>query len=117
MQIIMGKDIADQISDKYIVLELDTVLVEGQPVPAYAVLDAGSIPLGEMQDIPTWTEHHNKLMENYRKKNWDFCEQMIDHCQGRWGGELNSFYIEIYARVQDLKHQTLPEDWDGTLVR
>jgi len=42
---------------------------------------------------------------------------MIDHCQGRWGGELNSFYTEIYARVQDLKHQTLPEDWDGTLVR
>ena len=111
----MGKQVADQIGEKYIVLELDTFRVEGQTVPAYAVLDAGSIPLGEMQEIPKWIEHHNKLMENYRKKNWYFCEQMIEHCQNRWGGELNSFYTEIYSRIQDIKDKELPEEWDGIL--
>ena len=49
MQIIMGKETADQIGEKYIVLELDTVKIKGKLVPAFAVLDAGSIPLGEMQ--------------------------------------------------------------------
>ena len=53
MQIIMGKEAANQIGEKYIVLELDMFKVEGKLVPAFAVLDAGSIPLGEMQEIPT----------------------------------------------------------------
>jgi len=113
----MGKETADQIGEKYIVLELDTFKVEGKLVPAFAVLDAGSIPLGEMQEIPTWIEHHNKVMENYYKQNWEFCEQMIDHCQNRWGGALNSFYTEVYTRIQDLKKKPLPKDWDGVIVK
>lgn len=117
MQIIMGKQIADQIGDKYIVLELDQFRFGTEVTPAFAVLDASNIPLGEMQEIPKWVEHHNKLMSNYRKQNWDFCEQMIEHCQTRWGGELTSFYTEMYTRIQELKTQKLPMDWDGVLQR
>ena len=117
MQIILGKDIANQVEDKYIVLELDTFKHNDDVQTAYAVLDAASIPLGEMQEIPTWVEHHNKIMENYRKQNWNFCEQMIEHCQKRWGGELTSFYTEIYSRIQQLKTQELSETWNGILER
>jgi len=117
MQIILGKEIADQVGDKYIVLELDTFKHDSELKTAYAVLDAGAIPLGEMQEIPKWVEHHNKIIENYRKQNWSFCEQMIEHCQNRWGGELNSFYTDLYVRIQDLKNKELSDSWDGTLQR
>lgn len=117
MQIIMGQETADEIGEKYIVLALDTFKVEGKLVPAFAVLDAGSIPLGEMQEIPKWVKHHDKIMENFYKKNWSFCEQMIEECQNRWGGELLSFYTEIFARVQDLKTKRLPNDWDGVIIK
>ena len=112
----MGREIAEQVGDKYIVLELDTFRgADNKLTPAYAVLDAGTISLGEMPEIPKWVDHHNKIMENYRKQNWDFCEQMIEHCQQRWNGELNSFYAEVYSRIQSLKQQDLPADWDGSL--
>ena len=78
-------------------------------------LTAPGCPVAE--EIPKWVEHHSKLMSNYRKQNWDFCEQMIEHCQTRWGGELTSFYTEMYTRIQELKTQKLPKDWDGVLQR
>lgn len=114
----MGEETAENVKDNYVLLELD--IFRGQDnveTPAYAVLDASSIPLSEMQELPIWIEHHNKIMENYRKRNWNFCEQMIEHCRPRWGGELASFYMEMYARIQDLKKQTLPENWDGVIQR
>jgi len=117
MQIIMGKETADQIGEKYIVLELDTVKIKGKLVPAFAVLDAGSIPLGEMQEIPIWVEHHNKVMENYYKQNWKFCEQMVEHCQGRWGGSMDSFYTEMLNRIKILKMKKPPKDWDGVIIK
>jgi len=117
MQIIMGKEVADKIGEKYIVLKLDTFKVERNLVPAFAVLDAGSIPLGEMQEIPTWVAHHNKVMENYYKKNWKFCEQMIEHCQGRWGGSMDSFYTEMLDRIKILKMKNPPKDWDGVIIK
>jgi len=117
MQIILGKEIADQVGDKYIVLELDTFKHGSELKTAYAVLDAGAIPLGEMQVIPKRVEHHNKILENYRKQNWDFCEQMIEHCEKRWGGELNSFYADLYARIQNLKGTDLPDGWNGSIQR
>lgn len=118
MQIIMGEEAAANVRENYVLLELDTFRGPDKvETPAYAVLEASSIPLGEMQELPKWIEHHNKIMENYRKQNWNFCEQMIEHCRPRWGGELASFYVEIYARIQDLKNKELPEDWDGVIQR
>ena len=91
MQIIMGKEAADKIGEKYIVLKLDTFKVESNLVPAFAVLDAGSIPLGEMQEIPT--------------------------CQGRWGGSMDSFYTEMLDRIKILKMKKPPKDWDGVIIK
>jgi len=117
MNIILGKSARQNLGDKYIVLELDTFEIAGELVPSYCVLDAGDIPLSEMQDIPAWVENHDKIMENYRKQNWNFCEQMIEHIQTRWGGALNSFYLTLYSRIQELKQQELPEEWNGSIKR
>ena len=117
MQIILGKENAEKISAKYVVLNLDTFLINGEEVPSYCVLDASSIPLEEMTQLPHWVTNHNKIMENYRKQNWEFCEQMIEHCLERWGGSMKSFYAVLLSRILELKTQDLPVDWTGAISK
>ena len=61
------------------------------------------------------TNLHRKLIENYRKKNWDYCEQAIEHLKGLWNGEVDSFYNEIEQRVAKYKEQDPGADWDAVI--
>jgi hypothetical protein len=117
MNIILGDTTYQQVKDKYIVLELDTFNIDGDDVTSYCVLDAGDIPLSEMSELSTWQENHAKIVSNWHKGNFNFCEQMIEHARTRWGGHLNSFYDTMYSRIQELKGADLPEGWNGTIQR
>lgn len=117
MNIILGKENYESIKDRYIMLEVDTLIINGQPTPSYCLLDPKQIPLEEMTQIEHWRENHNKIIENYHKRNFAFVEQMIEHCRNRWGGELESFYLDLYARTQELKKQKLPKNWTGYIQK
>jgi len=117
MNIILGEDAYNQVKDKFIVLELDTFCVNNENHKSYCVLDASDIPLGEMPEIPLWQENHAKLIENWHKGDFNFCDQMLEHLMKRWGGHMNSFYSEVQARVNDLKDSELPGDWTGVIQR
>lgn len=111
MQIIFGK-IPEELKDKYTLLELDTVRINGlEPVTAWAVIETMNIT--DIPQIEHWRNLHSKLMENYRKKNWKFCEDAIEHLCKRWSGELNTFYTELSARIDKYKQQDPGPEWDG----
>lgn len=117
MYIVLGKEKIKQLGDKYISLELDTFKMNNNLETAYCILDASSIPLSELTEITVWQQNHTKLLENYRQQNWSFCEQMIEHCMTKWGGAVNSFYTELYARIQRHKQEKLPKNWTGVLKK
>ena len=117
MNIILGKENYNKLSDQFILLELDTVVINGNPTPSYCVLDAQTIPVTEMTEIEHWKNNHNKIIENYHKRNFAFVEQMIEHCRHRWGGTLESFYIDLYARTQSFKNKKLPDNWTGYIEK
>ena len=118
MHIIFGDEVAKNMAEKYTVLELDRFQVQphGQVISAYCVVDKDSIPLEELGTVENMARLHNKLMENYRKKNWGFCEQALEHLFGRWGKEVDSFYIDITGRVRQYKEHT-PEDFDDGVIK
>jgi len=115
MNIIFGTEMAKQAHDRYIVLELDTfnLLPTNEVVTAYCVVE--TVPIEEMPAIERLKESHSNLMAEYRKRNWSYCEDTIAHLISKWSGDLDSFYIELSQRIQDLKQQDLPEDWTGRL--
>ena len=117
MNIIFGDNVADLAREKYTVLELDTFLIEGrdQTATAYAVVE--KIPLQEMATLDRYQDLHQHLMKEYRKRNWEYCEDAIKHLQGRWNTELDTFYSELYDRVQGLKSQSLSDSWTGFVLR
>jgi hypothetical protein len=95
------------------VLELDTFLLQptNEVVTAYCLVE--TIPIQEMPAVDSFKELHSNLMAEYKKRNWSYCEDTIAHLTGKWHSELNSFYTELYQRIQDLKQQDLPQDWTG----
>ena len=115
MNIIFGTEMAQQAQDRYTVLELDTfnLLPTDEVVTAYCLVDA--IPIQEMSATGSLKDLHSNLMTEYRKRNWKYCEDAIAHLTGKWHGEADSFYTELYQRIQQLKSQDLPQDWTGRL--
>lgn len=118
MKVIFGKQQADEIGNRMTVLELDTFFEPGlsEPIVAYAVLDNTAIPLQEIPVLQNFVELHNNMMAEYRKRNWSFCEQAIEHLQGRWKGELDSFYQSLSERLVELKQAKLSDDWTGIVI-
>jgi hypothetical protein len=115
MNIILGRENIEQAQEKYTVLELDTLIINGaaDPVTAYCLIE--QVPIDQIAGMDQFRDLHNNLMKNYRLRNWKFCEDAIEHLRGQWGGELDSFYTEINLRIQQLKQQVLDDSWHGVI--
>jgi hypothetical protein len=117
MNIIFGSELTEQIQTRYTILELDTfnLLPSDQVKTAYCLIQF--IPIEEMIEIQSLKDLHSNLMAEYRKRNWRYCEDVIEHLTGKWGGEVDTFYSELYQRIQQLKKQNLDLEWNGIIVK
>jgi hypothetical protein len=115
MHIILGEENAQDLFDKYTLLELDLIQVEpnSDPLQAYCVLE--HIPVDEIPKIEEYKHLHDKLIENYRKGDWNFCEQALEHLHDKWGTQLNSFYDEISTRIAKYKETEPGDNWDPVI--
>ncbi len=115
MNIIFGTEHIASVDSKYIVLELDTVRLQpiGKEVTAYCLVEHIAIP--DMPRVESMKNLHENLLINYRKKDWNFCEQALEHLMGFWGGELNTFYGALQARIAEFQQLDPGEDWDGVI--
>jgi len=117
MNIIFGLESVTPFEERYTVLELDTFVLRptNEVITAYCLVE--TIPVQEMPAIKSLKELHSNLMAEYRKCNWRYCEDAIAHLTGKWGGELDSFYGELFQRVMKLKQTDLPENWTGQIEK
>ena len=115
MHIILGEENAQPLDEKYILLALDQIKFDpdDDAVQAYCVLE--NIPVDELAKAEEFTSLHGKLMKNYTKRDWNFCEQAIEHLMGKWGGQVDTFYAEISSRIAKYKENDPGEDWDYTI--
>ena len=114
MYIVTGQD-AQKLDERYITFELDTVCYDKtkDPVTSYCVITSEHVPLTDISRINEFKALHAKLMENYRKRNWNFCIDAIEHLKGRFKGEMDSFYDNLEKRCQAFQQVEPPEDWNG----
>ena len=100
MQIIFGKDNADQLREKYTVLELETFDVQGKMLQAYCVVPAEVIAMGEITQIETATKLHHEYVVGLKKNDYELCKFLASYLVGKWGGELDSFYELTLERIK-----------------
>lgn len=117
MNIIFIDDDLESLQKKYTILELDTFLIspKNEKRTAYALID--NIPITEIHRTQEFVDLHKNLMQNYRKKNWRYCEDAIEHLINAWNGDLRTFYESLSERIGLLKSQDLGTDWDGSISR
>ena len=113
---IIFKENTKEIQEKYTVLDLDTFLMpDGSTRTACCLVE--SIPIMELSQINSLKDLHANLIENYAKKNWNYCEQAIEQLVGKWGGELDSFYAELQTRIKQLQLQDLDDAWTPVIPK
>jgi len=119
VHIILTEDNAKHLREKYIVLELDLVRLEenADPVPAFCVVSFDDVSVDDILHIERYQALHGKLIENYRNRNWDFCEQALEHLSGKWKGTVDTFYLEMMKRIAKYKNNDPGEDWDPAIQK
>ena len=116
MHIILGEQATKSLEEKYIILELDSFYIadKDSAVPAFCLVE--NVPLHELPEVDQFRDLHTQMMRNYRLGNWKFCEDALEHLQGRWNGEVDSFYQQFAQRVSDLRKQKVDmTDWDPSI--
>ena len=118
MQIIFGNP-PKELTEKYITLQLDTIKYaeDATPITAYCVISGENVTLEEVSSLKQYADMHKALMINYRKQNWNFCEQAIDSLRGKFKGEMDSFYDILSLRIRDYKNGNTTPECDGILKK
>jgi hypothetical protein len=115
MHIILGEQNIQEVSDKYVVLELDAFRTSDtqELISAFCLVE--NVPIHELSDVDRYRDLHKQLIKNYRAANWKFCEDALDHLTGRWNGEVDSFYNVLARRVQEQKQHHDSTHWDPAI--
>lgn len=113
MNIIMGQSTAEELQDRYIVLELDRFQIPGcaEPVPSYCVIEDPA--LDDIMASQHLITSHADMMAHYRAQRWDQCLHHLAELRGAWQGQVDTFLDDLEQRVHQLRQQDLPQDWTG----
>jgi hypothetical protein len=103
MNIIFGRENAEQLREKYTVLDLETVEKDGVSLEVFCLIPAEKIGLGEIATLDQWIKLHNEFLAGYKNKEYKYCRDAIEHLMGKFGGEVNSFYDEILRRINEIE--------------
>ena len=113
---IIFKENSEEIAKKYTVLELDTFsLPNGTIHTACCVIE--NIPITELYETENLKTIHAGLIENFGKRQWSLCKEAIAELMGKWGGEMDTFYTELQARIDLLKTLDLDDSWTPIIAR
>lgn len=101
MQLIFNRKSAEELGDKYTILELETFDVEGQLLEVFCVIPADKINLTELPQLEHNIKLHNHFVQALKDKDYKVCIDLQEHLMGKFGGEVDTFYEEIIKRINN----------------
>jgi hypothetical protein len=117
MNIIFDTENIEAIKSNNVVLELDTFYFSqlNKTATAYCVID--NVKLTDFDKIEQNQRLHYELIAAYKKKDFGLCQDLLEQLIGVFDGEVDSFYLELSKRVDDLKSKKLPDDWSSIITQ
>ena len=100
MQVIFSRQVADELRDRYTILELETFDVQDQILETFCVVSGEKMNLADLPYLADHIKMHEEFIEQLKQKNYKFCMDAIEQLMGKFGGDLDSFYEIILERCQ-----------------
>lgn len=101
MQLIFGKDNAEELKTRYTIVELETLSVGDKTLDVYCVIPAEKIAIGEISSIEHTKKLHGEFVQAIKDRDYELCKKLYIHLIGKFGGELDSFYDEVVKRLNN----------------
>lgn len=98
MQMIFNRTLAEELADRYIVLELEPHIVQDAVLETFCVVESEKIPLTEVTMLDHWKKLHKEFVQANKDKNGKLCQDLAEHLVGKFGGEVDSFYEIVVSR-------------------
>lgn len=99
MELIFGRKNAEELRERFIVLDLETIEQDGMQLEVFCLIPGDRVSINELPMIENYIKLHNDFLHGYHTQQYDYCRQCIEHLQGKFGGEVDSFYAEILKRI------------------
>jgi hypothetical protein len=98
MQMIFNRVAAEELSEKYLVLELEPHIVQDVVLETFCVIESDKIPITEVTLLDHWKKLHREFVQANKEKNGKLCRDLAEHLLGKFGGEVDSFYQVVIGR-------------------
>ena len=98
MQMIFNRTLAEELANRYIVLELEPHIVQDSVLETFCVVEGEKIPLTEVTMLEHWKKLHKEFVQANKDKNGKLCRDLAEHLIGKFGGEVDSFYEIVVSR-------------------
>jgi adenylate cyclase len=112
---LVGEDTYQHVSD-LAMLELDLIKVIGreEPVKVYTLI--GDEVHAQTAAFKKWQAVHNDMLVAYRGADVSAAVQSCQQAKDLATPEMQKFYDIYQARIDDLKKNPPPKDWDGVFI-
>lgn len=110
--IIVGAAARDEIKDKFALLEIDQLRLDGRidPWRVYALL--GDPIMGASPKFKALDEAHTALFKAYRTRDWTAARQIVAECR-KLSGAIPTLYDLYDERINRLVADPPADDWVG----
>ena len=95
---IFNRVAAEELSEKYLVLELEPHIVQDVVLETFCVIESDKIPITEVTLLDHWKKLHREFVQANKEKNGKLCRDLAEHLLGKFGGEVDSFYQVVISR-------------------
>jgi hypothetical protein len=111
MQIIFDEKLVPELREKYVILELDTVMQPGmeKPIVLHALIE--DVGLDMLPRLPDLIEQHQLLIDTYKSGKWETAEFNAYALKGSWNSDLDEFYDLVIETCLEMRDSN--EIWNG----
>jgi adenylate cyclase len=112
--IIISEFTQARVGDHYFTIPLDCIAVKGKTVGVNIFTVFYNPDATVAADWISAREHHELMLEYYRKQEWDKAITLCQDLTGEFDGKMNEYYALWQERIAEMRTRDLPADWDGT---
>jgi adenylate cyclase len=112
--IIISEFTQARVGDNYFTIPLDCIAVKGKTIGVNIFTVFYNPDATVAADWISAREHHELMLEYYRKQEWDKAITLCQELTGEFDGKMDEYYALWQERIAEMRSRDLPADWDGT---